>query len=65
MAAVQENSPDTRTLVLTGYGNIRSAVTAVRLGATKFLSKPAGADEPLEILGVANETMFPYRMMKP
>lgn len=29
-------------------------MTAVKLGATEFLSKPADADEILEVLGVAN-----------
>jgi two-component system response regulator RegA len=54
VAEVRDISPETKTLVLTGYGNVQSAVTAVRLGATEFLSKPADADEILEVLGVAN-----------
>ena len=37
--------PDCRTIVLTGYGNIATAVTAVKLGALDYLSKPADADE--------------------
>jgi two-component system response regulator RegA len=31
--------------VLTGYGNIATAVTAVKLGAVDYLAKPADADE--------------------
>ena len=36
---------DARTIVLTGYGNIATAVTAVKMGAVDYLSKPADADE--------------------
>jgi two-component system response regulator RegA len=31
--------------VLTGYGNIATAVTAVKLGAIDYIAKPADADE--------------------
>ncbi len=34
-----------RAIVLTGYGNIATAVNAVKLGAIDYLSKPADADE--------------------
>jgi two-component system response regulator RegA len=43
---------ETKTLVLTGYGNVQAAVAAVKLGASEFLCKPADADEILEVLGV-------------
>lgn len=36
--------PDSRAVVLTGYGNIATAVTAVKLGAIDYLAKPADAD---------------------
>src|SRR3546814_21201896 len=36
--------PDTRIIVLTGYGNIATAVAAVNAGAVDYLSKPADAD---------------------
>jgi two-component system, response regulator RegA len=35
---------DARAVVLTGYGNIATAVTAVKLGAIDYLAKPADAD---------------------
>jgi two-component system response regulator RegA len=38
-------NPAARIVVLTGYGSIATAVDAVRLGATHFLTKPANADE--------------------
>jgi two-component system response regulator RegA len=37
--------PDARAVVLTGYGNIATAVTAVKLGAVDYLAKPADADD--------------------
>jgi two-component system response regulator RegA len=37
--------PDARAVVLTGYGNIASAVSAVKLGAVDYLAKPADADD--------------------
>ena len=35
----------TRSLILTGYGSIATAVDAIRLGAVNFIPKPADADE--------------------
>jgi two-component system, response regulator RegA len=43
--AVREKRPDAKIIVLTGYGNIATAVTAVKLGAVDYLAKPADADE--------------------
>jgi two-component system response regulator RegA len=43
--ALQEIDPATKTCVLTGYGSIATAIDAVRLGATYYLSKPADADD--------------------
>jgi two-component system, response regulator RegA len=43
--ALHEIDPQTRIVVLTGYGSIATAIDAVRLGATYYLSKPADADD--------------------
>ncbi|MFC3691400.1 ActR/PrrA/RegA family redox response regulator transcription factor [Chenggangzhangella methanolivorans] len=43
--ALKGRRPDARGIVLTGYGNIATAVTAVKLGAVDYLAKPADADE--------------------
>ncbi|MGW9232164.1 ActR/PrrA/RegA family redox response regulator transcription factor [Pseudorhizobium sp. NPDC055634] len=43
--AIREQREDTRAIVLTGYGNIATAVTAVKLGAVDYLAKPADADD--------------------
>ena len=37
--------PDSRVVVLTGYGAIATAVAAVKIGATDYLSKPADASD--------------------
>ncbi len=42
---LRERRPDCRIVVLTGYGAIATAVAAVKIGATDYLSKPADADE--------------------
>lgn len=57
--AVKKNSKDAKTLVLTGYGNVSYAVTAVKLGATDVLSKPADVDEILEVLGLTSRSSSP------
>jgi two-component system response regulator RegA len=41
----------TRTVVLTGYASIATAVEAIKLGATHYLAKPANADEIIAAFG--------------
>ena len=36
---------DCKVVMLTGYGNIATAVAAVKIGATDYLSKPADAND--------------------
>lgn len=43
--ALKVARPNARGIVLTGYGNIATAVTAVKLGAVDYLAKPADADD--------------------
>jgi len=47
---IRKRRPDSRMVVLTGYGNIATAVTAVKLGAVDYLAKPADADEVVAAL---------------
>jgi two-component system response regulator RegA len=42
---IREGRPDARIVVLTGYGAIATAVAAVKIGATDYLSKPADATD--------------------
>ncbi|MEN9855511.1 MAG: hypothetical protein RLZZ157_637, partial [Pseudomonadota bacterium] len=38
---IHHQRPDARVIMLTGYGNIATAVAAVKAGAVDYLSKPA------------------------
>ena len=42
--------PDARVVVLTGFGNIATAVAAVKYGAIDYLPKPADADDIMAAL---------------
>ena len=42
---IRERREDSRIVVLTGYGAIATAVAAVKIGATDYLSKPADAND--------------------
>jgi len=43
--ALKRIDPTTIVVVLTGYGSIATALEAVRLGATHYLTKPADVEE--------------------
>lgn len=47
---LREKRPDARIIVLTGYGAIATAVAAVKMGATDYLSKPADATDITNVL---------------
>ena len=42
---IQKSNPNSRVIMLTGYGNIPTAVAAIKQGAIDYLSKPADADD--------------------
>ncbi len=48
--------PTTNVVVLTGYGSIATALEAVRLGATHYLTKPADVDDILAAFDRAHRT---------
>ena len=45
LAKVREQQPDLVPIVITGFGKIESAVAAVKLGASDYLTKPLVEDE--------------------
>ncbi|HEY2179021.1 MAG TPA: ActR/PrrA/RegA family redox response regulator transcription factor [Caulobacteraceae bacterium] len=47
---LREVRPDARIIMLTGYGNIATAVAAVKAGVIDYLSKPADADNVVTAL---------------
>ena len=57
--AIREKRPDAKVVVLTGYGAIATAVAAVKIGATDYLSKPADANDVTAALLAADDTMPP------
>ena len=42
---LQKVNPKSRSVILTGFGNIANAVSAIKVGAIDYLSKPAGIDD--------------------
>lgn len=54
---LRERRPDCRIVVLTGYGAIATAVAAVKIGATDYLSKPADANDITSALLAKGEAM--------
>jgi len=57
--ALRAKRPDARIVVLTGYGAIATAVAAVKIGATDYLSKPADANEVVNALLQSESTVLP------
>ena len=45
ISALKNRRPEARGIILTGYGNIATAVNAVKFGAVDYLAKPADADD--------------------
>jgi len=56
---IRERRPDSRVVVLTGYGAIATAVAAVKVGATDYLSKPADANDVMAALLATDDEMPP------
>jgi two-component system, response regulator RegA len=50
ISALKRRRPDARAIIFTGYGNIATAVNAVKLGAVDYLSKPVDADDVVAAL---------------
>ena len=59
LAELNRVRPNARAIVLTGYGNIATAVSAVKLGAVDYLAKPADADDVTDALLAAPNTKAP------
>ena len=56
---LRERRPDSRIVVLTGYGAIATAVAAVKIGATDYLAKPADAADVMHALLATGESLPP------
>jgi two-component system response regulator RegA len=58
VSALRKARPNARIVMLTGYGNIATAVAAVKAGAVDYLPKPADADAVERAL-LATEAALP------
>ena len=47
---VRELTPDTQVVILTGFGDMNSAIEALRLGAYDYLQKPVDAERLIQTL---------------
>ena len=56
---IQNKSPSTKSLLLTGYGNIATAVAAIKTGAIDYLPKPAEVDQIYDALTNSKEVLPP------
>ena len=60
ISAMKKRRPDGRAIILTGYGNIATAVNAVKLGAVDYLAKPVDADDiAAALLALDNKKIEP------
>jgi two-component system, response regulator RegA len=50
ISALKQQRPDARAIILTGYGNIATAVNAVKVGAHDYLIKPVDVDDVISAL---------------
>ena len=62
---LHELDPATRIVMLTGYASIATAVEAIKLGATQYLSKPANADEIVAAFGHLASADLPLNAQPP
>ncbi len=56
---IQNIRPLTKSLLLTGYGNIATAVAAIKSGAIDYLPKPAEIDQIYDALTNSKEILPP------
>ena len=57
--SIRSKKPESKIIVLTGYGAIATAVAAVKIGAIDYLSKPADANDILNALVFSNRSKPP------
>lgn len=50
VAELRDQRPDIRIVMLTGYGNLTTAVAAIKAGAVDYLAKPADPDDIIKAL---------------
>jgi two-component system response regulator RegA len=59
VGVLRERRADVRCVMLTGYGNIATAVAAMKAGAIDYLPKPADADDVVRALLAVRDDVAP------
>ena len=62
MENIRNINPNSKIIVLTGYGAIATAVAAVKIGAIDYLSKPADANDILNALVFSDQSKPPPQL---
>jgi two-component system response regulator RegA len=58
---LRELRPEVRIVIVTGYGNIATAVAAIKAGAVDYLAKPVDADDVVSALLKSGQGLPPPR----
>jgi two-component system, response regulator RegA len=58
---LRELRPEIRIVIVTGYGNIATAVAAIKAGAVDYLAKPVDADDVVNALLKSGQGLPPPR----
>ncbi|HYS48412.1 MAG TPA: sigma-54 dependent transcriptional regulator [Xanthobacteraceae bacterium] len=61
LGAVKDEHPDMPVVMISGHGNIETAVSAIKLGAYDFIEKPFKADR---LVLVANRALETFRLKR-
>lgn len=61
LKTLRDHRPDIRIVIVTGYGNIATAVAAIKAGAADYLAKPVDADDVVAALLRTGQGLPPPR----
>ena len=59
ISELRKLNPNSKSIILTGFGNIANAVSAIKLGAVDYLSKPANIEDIISSLFVEKDEKVP------
>jgi len=61
LKTLRDLRPEIRIVIVTGYGNIATAVVAIKAGAADYLAKPVDADDVVDALLRTGQSLPPPR----
>ncbi len=59
ISELRKLNPNSKSIILTGFGNIANAVSAIKLGAVDYLAKPANIEDIISSLFVEKDEKIP------